>query len=208
MDANLLKSLGLDSSINANDLELFEQLLSSFGSNGTNKLPKISAKQRNNLISKLSSNTTLNEIPKKDLKDMNEKEKEIYRKELKQRLKNKQNEKKMMRTSNIIKQNIINSNPTNPNANPTNPNANPTNPTNPTDANFSNAIEKLTNMIKNIEPSELENISNSTQSNLTDDKQEDIIEQSTNPKPNPDDNSNSNPDDNYNPDDNLDDYLH
>jgi DNA repair protein RadC len=59
-------------------------------------------KDRNNLINKLSSINTVNNIPPtqiKDIKDMNEDEKKIYREELKKRLKNKNNEKKSLRTN-------------------------------------------------------------------------------------------------------------
>jgi hypothetical protein len=132
MDANLLKNLGLDSSINQNDLQMLNQLLTSFGGlDGKNKQPKMTAKERNNLISKLSSNTTLNEIPKKELKDMNEQEKEQYRNELRQRLKNKQNEQKMLRTNNVIKKNTQNN------------------------SNYSDAIVKITEMMKQINQPDL-----------------------------------------------------
>lgn len=128
MDTSLLKNLGLDTSMNQNDIQLLGQILNTTNSGG--KAPKISAKERNNLINKLSSNTTLNEQPKKELKNMNEQEKKIYREELRQKLKNKKNEKKMMRTSNLSKQNMIKNN-----------------------SNFSEAIEKMTEMIKNNDPS-------------------------------------------------------
>ena len=101
MDPNILKNLGLDSKMSPNDLNLINQILTS--TSGTNKSAKMTAKDRNNLINKLSSTTTLSELPQKDLKDMNEEEKKIYREELKKKLKNKQNEKKMIRTNNIGK---------------------------------------------------------------------------------------------------------
>ena len=107
MDPNLLKNLGLGNNLeqfgnmNQVDLGLINQILNSTMGNG--KAPKMTAKDKNNLINKLSSNTTLSEIPQKDLKDMNENEKKIYREELKKKLKNKQNEKKMLRTNNITK---------------------------------------------------------------------------------------------------------
>lgn len=131
MDPNLLKNLGLDASLSQNDMQLLNQLLSSMGPGGNKKAPKMSAKDRNNLIAKLSSNTTLNETPKKELKDMNEQEKKIYREELKQKLKNKQNELKMGRTSNFAKQQMVNN------------------------TNFTEAIGKLSEMMKDIDPSSL-----------------------------------------------------
>lgn len=131
MEPNLLKNLGLDSSLNQNDMQLLNQLLSCMGPEGNKKAPKMSAKDKNNLISKLSSNTTLNEIPKKELKDMNKQEKKIYREELKQKLKNKQNELKMGRTNNLAKHQMIDN------------------------VNFTEAIGKLSEMMKDIDPSSL-----------------------------------------------------
>jgi hypothetical protein len=120
MDPNILKTLGLDSKMNSNDINLLNQILSSTV-NG-NKSQKISAKERNNLINKLSATTTLSELPQKDMKDMNEEEKKIYREELKKKLKNKNNEKKMIRTNNLGK------------------NKN----------NYNDALTKLNDMMKNI----------------------------------------------------------
>lgn len=142
MDPNLLKNIGLDSSLNQNDMQLLNQILNSIGPGGNKKAPKMTVKDRNNLMAKLSSNNTLNEIPKKELKDMNEQEKKIYREELKKKLKNKQNELKMGRTSNLVKQKIAN------------------------EPNFNEAIGKLSEMMKNVDPSALETL------NKTDDIQE------------------------------------
>jgi len=197
MDPNLLKNLGLDSSLNTNDLQLLQQILGSVGQGKNNKMPKMTAKERNNLVSKLSSNNTLQEIPKKELKDMNEDEKKIYREELKQKLKNKQNEKKMMRTSNLAKQNQIKTNP-----------------------DYSDAIGKLSEMMKNIDPNSLNNLTNQVENNINTPDE---------PNLNSNSNSNSNPTptnvkqetiinniinktneidkDNENNNDNLDDYL-
>ena len=100
MDPNLLKNLGLDDKINQNDINLLNQILNS--TIGNNKVPKITAKDRNNLINKLSASNTLSNVPEKELKDMNDEEKKIYREELKKKLKNKQNEKKMLRTNHIM----------------------------------------------------------------------------------------------------------
>ena len=61
MDPNLLKNLNLNSSINENDLELLTKIL---GSNG-NKMPKITAKERNNLINKLSTANVIDNVPEK-----------------------------------------------------------------------------------------------------------------------------------------------
>src|SRR3990167_429073 len=89
MNYNLLNNLGLDSTMNQKDIQQLDQILNCMvqGSSGK-KLPKMTITERNNLISKLS-NTTLNEIPKKELKDMDEQEKKIHKEELRQKLKNK-----------------------------------------------------------------------------------------------------------------------
>jgi hypothetical protein len=103
MDPNLFKNLGLNSSLNPNDQQLINQLLGSIGTN--TKTPQMSIKERNNLINKLTSTNTLNELPKKELKDMNEEEKKIYKEELTQRVKKIQNDKKMSRTGNVSNNN-------------------------------------------------------------------------------------------------------
>ena len=160
MDPNLLKNLGLDSSLNQNDIQLLNQILSSVGPGGNKKPPKMTAKDKNNLITKLSSNTTLNETPKKELKDMNEQEKKIYREEIKKKLKNKQNELKMGRTSNLAKQKIANQ-----------PNFN--------QPNFNEAIGKLSEMMKNVNPSVLDTLNLNQADNMS--KQEtDTTEQKIN----------------------------
>ena len=192
MDPNLLKNLNLNSSINQNDIQLLNQILGSIGSCG--KAPKMTAKERNDLINKLSSNKTLNEVPKKELKDMNEKEKQIYRDELKQKLKNKQNEKKMLRTSNLVKKNTLHSN-----------------------SNYSDAIGKINEMMKNIDPATLNelssepndktnipvNVQSQNSSNSSNIKQEFIINNVIN-KTNNEDIINN---DYIGPDGKLDDYL-
>ena len=103
MDPKILNDIALNSGLNAGDLTLLNQILGSGGSK--NKLPKMSAKDKNNLINKLSTSITLNNIPQKELKDMNEDEKKIYREELRKKLKNKQNEKNMIRTNHLANNN-------------------------------------------------------------------------------------------------------
>lgn len=179
MDPNLLKNLGLDSSLNQNDIQLLNQILNSMGPGGNNKVPKITAKDRNNLIAKLSSNNTLNEIPKKELKDMNEQEKKIYREELKKKLKNKQNELKIGRTSNLTKQKIAN------------------------EPKFNEAIGKLSEMMGNIDPTVLETLNqtdNVPEQKTNVSKQETLINNIINQ---------SNKEENIivNEPDNLDDYI-
>ena len=149
MDPNLLN---LNSSLNPNDIQLLNQLLGSANPNSNKKAIGMSAKERNNLISKLSSNTSLEKIPIKKLEEMNESEKKIYREELRQRLKNKQ---KILRTSNLSKKNTKNNN------------------------NYAEAISKITDMMKNIEPANLQQLAQSeqlTQSEKSNNyKQESII---------------------------------
>ena len=156
MDPNLLKNLGLDSSLNQNDMLLLNQILSSMGPGGNKKAPKMSAKDRNNLIAKLSSNNTLNETPKKELKDMNEQEKKIYREELKKKLKNKQNELKTGRTSNLAKQKITN------------------------EPDFTQAIGKLSEMMKNIDPSALESLNLNPSNELNQSEQQNNVSEQQN----------------------------
>lgn len=108
MNSKLINELGLGgANLSESDITTLNNLLSSFNSGG--KMPKISAKDKNNLISKLSSVQTLDQIPKKELKNMNEDEKKIYKDELRNRLKNKCNEKKLLRTNNLNKKQTINS---------------------------------------------------------------------------------------------------
>lgn len=180
MNSDLLKNFGLDSSLNQNDIQLLQQILSSVGQNSNSNVPNISTKERNNLISKLSSNTTLNEIPKKEFKNMNEQEKKIYREELRQKLKNKQNEKKIMRTSNLIKQNKI-------------------------ETICSNTIGKMNSMVNNVDD-DLSNQVNKQEKNLTNVKQEVIINNIING--NNDIKHNTNIDTDNLDIDNLDNYIH
>lgn len=123
MDQNVLQNLDLNSNLNPKDLELFNQILNSGGKK--NKIPKMSAKDKNNLINQLSSSNTINDIPHKELKDMNEEEKNQYKMELRKKLKNKQNQKIMLRTSNFNKKNT------------------------------NNTIEKLSEIMKDIDPNAL-----------------------------------------------------
>jgi len=128
MDSNLLKNLGLDGKMNQNDINLLNQILNS--TVGNNKTPKMTAKDRNNLINKLSGNSSLSNIPEKEIKDMNDEEKKIYREELKKKLKNKQNEKKMLRTNNLSKNKSV----------------------------YNDAISKISDMMKNLPNDALTNI--------------------------------------------------
>jgi hypothetical protein len=143
MDSNILKTLGLDSKMSPNDLNLLNQILGS-AMNG-NKSQKISISEKNNLISKLSSATTLANLPQKEMKEMNEQEKKIYKEELKKRLKNKQSEKKMLRTNNIGK------------------NKN----------NYNDTLNKLNDMMKNIPNDVLEQKNNDEQQNNDEQKNND-----------------------------------
>jgi hypothetical protein len=107
MDANVLKQLGIGDNVKLSDkdMDMLSKLLGSLGSGG--KRPKMTASERNNLISKLSNFKDVEEAPKKDMKDMTEQEKQAHREELRKRLKSKQNEKKMMRTSNLQKKKTL-----------------------------------------------------------------------------------------------------
>ncbi len=84
------------------------------------------------------------------------KKKKIYREELKQKLKNKQNELKAKRTNNLIKPKITN------------------------ETNFNESIGKLTEIMKNIEPVDLETLNldlDLNSKNNTIEQQTDIIKE-------------------------------
>lgn len=151
MDPNLLKNLGLDGKMNQNDINLLNQILNS--TVGNNKTPKMTVKDRNNLINKLSGSNTLSEIPDKDIKDMNDEEKKIYREELKKKLKNKQNEKKMLRTNNLSKDKT----------------------------NYGSTLNKISNMMQNIDTNQfnLQNTSESTTQQNLSDKQTNSIDKNS-----------------------------
>lgn len=89
----MLNELFLKAGVSPNDLNILNQVL--------NNNKNISSKDRNNLINKLSSSQQINEIPQKEFRDMNEQEKKIHKEELRKKLKNKQNEKKMLRTNHL-----------------------------------------------------------------------------------------------------------
>ena len=128
MDPKLLSSLNLGNNINSSDLENITKLLGSIG-NGK-KPPKMTANDRNNLISKLSSLQTQTLPPQKSMKSMTEDEKKIYRQELVNKLKNKTNEKKMTRTSKVNQKNNIGSSMN----------------------NMQNSISDMQNLINNLNP--------------------------------------------------------
>lgn len=108
MDPSILKSLGLPPNLSENDLKMLNKI---FKSSGNGKALKITPDEKNRLLSKLSSSTTITNTPIKQLKDMTEEEKIEYKKELKNRMKNKKNEMKMTRSSNVVrKQNLDKSN--------------------------------------------------------------------------------------------------
>ena len=107
MNTDILKQLGIGDNVNLSDkdMQMLTKLLSSLGTGG--KKLKMTASERNNLISKLSTFQNVEEAPKKEMKDMTEDEKTVHREELKKKLRKKQNEKKMMRTSNLQKKKVL-----------------------------------------------------------------------------------------------------
>ena len=70
MDANILQKLGLNSTLNSKDLDLLNQILNS-SQVDKNNMPKLSARERNNLINKLTSTITTKNLPNMDLKNTN-----------------------------------------------------------------------------------------------------------------------------------------
>ena len=106
MNFDKLKNLDLSSIMDSTDMEQFSNMLN----NLNNNKKKINPNEINNLLATLTSNMTLQETTKNtvDIKDMSESEKEKYRKELKQKLKNKQNIFKQSRTNKTVIKNKIN----------------------------------------------------------------------------------------------------
>lgn len=95
MDINQLKNLNLGSNLNPEDMNLLTNLL---GNINSGKGLQMSTREKNNLLSKLSSGPVL-EANKKELKNMNESEKKIYREELRAKMNAVQNKHKQTRTS-------------------------------------------------------------------------------------------------------------
>jgi transcription initiation factor TFIIIB Brf1 subunit/transcription initiation factor TFIIB len=92
MDPNMLNQLGLD----AGNTELLQQLISKMA-NGNKKNIKMTATERNNLLSQVANQNTKEYVPEKEFKDMNDEEKKIHRDILKNRLRGKQNSMKQLR---------------------------------------------------------------------------------------------------------------
>lgn len=100
MNPEMLQNLGLEKNLSQNDLNMMNQL---FNSINNNKPLKMSAGDRNRLVNKLSKlsqpqvSDDNNLKNQKDIKDMDEEERKIYKEELRKKLKNKINEKKNLR---------------------------------------------------------------------------------------------------------------
>jgi hypothetical protein len=116
MDISQLKNLNLDSNLKPEDMNLLTNLLANINSG---KGLKMSTLERNNLLSKLSSGPVL-EANKKELKDMNESEKKIYREELRAKINAVQNKNKQTRTSKTHLKKQLNSTLQNSSSNSTN----------------------------------------------------------------------------------------
>ena len=100
MNPEMLQNLGLEKNLSQNDLNMMNQL---FNSINNNKPLKMSAGDRNRLVNKLTKlsqpqvSDDNNLKNQKDIKDMDEEERKIYKEELRKKLKNKINEKKNLR---------------------------------------------------------------------------------------------------------------
>lgn len=70
MDANILQKLGLNSTLNSKDLDLLNQILNSSLAD-KNNMPKLSVREKNNLINKLTSTITTKNLQNMDLKNPN-----------------------------------------------------------------------------------------------------------------------------------------
>ena len=118
-----------NSGLSQNDISLLSNLMNGYA--GKKKISNVNPSSINSLTNKLLKSTAPTSEPKtsqKELKDMTEEEKIIYRNELKQKLRNKRNEKIISRTN---KSNV-------------NIHTNNTNTPNIAD------VEKITEMITNI----------------------------------------------------------
>lgn len=109
MDQNILNDLMNNSNMSQNDINLISNLFSSINSG---KKPNISMKDRDKLLSKLSSMTNNNSnndnIVTKDTKNMTPEELEAYRAENRRKLQEKKNQFKLNRTNKKVRENIIN----------------------------------------------------------------------------------------------------
>jgi len=107
-----LNNTNLDNMLTSDDLKKLTELLGNNSvllNNGKNKgkgKTKMTPQAKNQLLSQLSSHQKIQEN-NKDVKDMTEAEKKIYRIELKKRLHNKQDMFKQMRTNqNLLQKNL------------------------------------------------------------------------------------------------------
>jgi hypothetical protein len=162
MDFNLLQQLQVPSDINPNDLKLITEYAAQI-QNG--KIPKVSLEERNKLKSLIAKYGPKEEEkpPQKDMKDMTPEEKEVYRNELKRRLREKRNTMTNMRQSkHVIERNM---------------NKSKTNTTTTTTTNTINRqVAPNLNNLQNMDLSSLTNMINELQNGRANDRQNSVIE--------------------------------
>ncbi len=179
MDFNLLQQLQVPSDINPNDLKLLTEYAAQI-QNG--KIPKVSLEERNKLKSLVAKYGPKEEVkpPPKDMKDMTLDEKEIYRNELKRRLREKRNTMTNMRQSkHVIERNM---------------NKSKTNTTTDTNTATTNRqVAPNLNNLQNMDLSSLTNMINELQNGRATDRQNSVVDNKK--------------EDNKNEDENLEDFL-
>jgi len=104
MNFDLMKQLSVDSQVSNGDRQLLTKVITQFSS-GT--MPRVTPQERDRLMSILSkagglADNTEPVVKQKEMKDMTEEEKKVYKEELRRRLRNKQNMLKQSRTSKVI----------------------------------------------------------------------------------------------------------
>ena len=95
MDPNILKQLGLDSSLSGNDTLLLQKVFSGMTDG---KKVKMTPQERNNLMSKLSNQNSNEYVPVKDIQEMTEDEKKVHKEILRKKLREKRNSMAQTRT--------------------------------------------------------------------------------------------------------------
>ena len=161
MDFNLLQQLQVPSDINPNDLKLLKEYAAQIQNV---KITKVSLEERNKLKSLVAKYGPKEEVkpPAKDMKDMTPDEKEVYRNELKRRLREKRNTMTNMRQSkHVIERNM---------------NKSKTNTTTDTNTTSNRQVAPNLNNLQNMDLSSLTNMINELQNGRANDRQTSVVE--------------------------------
>lgn len=89
MDPNILRQLGINSDISASDSKILQQLLSQMADK-KGKI-KMTPQERNQLLSRLSNQSSQEFVQTKDVSEMNEEERKEYKEMLRKKMKQKLN---------------------------------------------------------------------------------------------------------------------